>query len=40
VITECHFLLGEILFDEFKDKNEIRCAIAQKGRFSQNAARR
>jgi len=38
VITECHVLLGETLFDEFKDKNEIRSAIAQKARFSQNSA--
>jgi hypothetical protein len=38
VITECHLLLGEILSDEFKDKNKILCANAQKPRFSQNAA--
>jgi hypothetical protein len=36
VITD--LLLGETLFDEFKDKNEICCANAQKARFSQNAA--
>ena len=38
MITECHILLGEALFDEFKDKNEIRCSTAQKARFFQNAA--
>jgi len=38
VITECHLLFGETLSDEFKDKNEILCANAQKACFSQNAA--
>jgi hypothetical protein len=38
VITEFDILLGATLFDGFKDKNEICCAIAQKARFSQNVA--
>ena len=38
VNTECQILLGETMFDVFKNKNEFWCVIAQNARFSQDAA--